>query len=189
MKFNNVILVAALVLTGGGMAYGDVSNPNIQGPGGNDHHLLQFQNEKGVPSEQGQIENLEARIESLEMQLKGLFYGVADNRETSPLKVPPYDEETIQAMNQWSSENHLSKAQEKVVYSAELKTRIQRLQDRLDRFSKRPYLDSKGFKRNSLKRLMGSLKQELREETAKLAWHKTQAEQTMMSQSQGQQAS
>ena len=189
MKFNTVILSAALVLTGGGMAYGDVSDPNIQGPVVNDHQSLQFQNDKGATNEQSRIKNLEARIESLETQMRGLFYGVANNRDASPLEVTPYNEETIQAMNQWSHEDHLSKAQEKVVYSKDLKAKIQRLQDRFDRYSKKPYLDTKGFKRDSLERQMGSLKQELRQETAKLAWHKTQAQKTMMSQSQSQQAS
>ena len=176
MNFNTAILATALILTGSGVAYGDFSNSNIQGPVGNDHHLIEFQNDKAVTMGPSRIENLEARIQSLEMQMKGLFNGVANDQEVSPLKVPPYDEETIQAMNQWSSENHLSKAQEKVIYSEKLKAKIQRLQDRFDRFSKKPYLDTKGFKRDSLKRLMGSLKKELREETAKLAWHKTQAQ-------------
>lgn len=176
MKFNTVILAAALVLTGSGMAYGDLSNPNIQGPAGNNHHLLDYQNDKGVTTGSNRFENLEARIESLETQMKGLFKGVANNREASPIKVPPYNEETIQAMNQWSSHNHLSKAQEMVANSEELKAKIQRLQDRFDRFSKKPYLDTKGFKRDGLKRHMGSLKKELRVETAKVAWHKTQAQ-------------
>lgn len=184
MKLNKLVMTAVLVLAGSGMAYGDVSNPNLQGPIGHDQQILQVQNEKGVTNEQSRIKNLEARIESLETQIRGLFYGVTHNRDASPLAVQPYDEETIQAMNQWSSEDHLSKAQEKVVYSEELKAKIQGLQVRFDRFYKKPYLDTKGFKRNSLNRLMGSLKQELRQETAKLAWHKTQAQVTMVSKSQ-----
>ena len=176
MKVNNVILAAALVLTGSGMAYGDFSNPNIQGTDGNNHQLLQFKNDEGVTPGQSRLESLEARIESLEMQLEASFKGVANNGEASTLKVPPYDEETIQAMNQWSTESHLIKAQEKVVYSEELKTKIQELQDQFDRLSQRPYLDTKGFKRDGLKRLIGSLQKELQEETAKVVWHTTQAQ-------------
>ena len=189
MKFNNVILAAVFVLTGGGIAHGDVSGSNIQGPAVNDHQSLQFQNEKGTTSEQIRIKNLEGRIASLERQIQGFFFGVAKNRRASPLQAPPYDEETIQAMNQWSSEDHLSVAQEKIAYSDELRAKIQRLQARFDRFSQKPYLDTKGLKRNSLKRMLGSLNEELGHETAKLAWHKTQAQKTMMSQSQGQQTS
>lgn len=189
MKFTKLVLAAALVLTGGGMAHGDVSNPNIQWPIGNDHQSLHFQNEKEMTNENSRIKNLEARIESLETQMKKLFHGIVDNRDVSHLGGIHYDEETIQAMNEWSPEDHLSKVQEKVVYSEELKSKIQRLKDRIDLFTKKPYLDTKGFKRDRFNRLLGNLKQELQEETAKLVWHKTQARKAMASKSQSQQAS
>lgn len=190
MKLNHVILATIFVLGGGGMAQADVSSPNLEGPLGSNHHSMSVQNDTGVTEDHNsQIKNLEARIASLETQMNRLFQGLAEGRETSQVRSIPYDKETIQAMAGWSSEDHLNKAQEKVVYSGELKAKIQQLQERIDRFSQRPHLDTKGFKRAGLKRLLGNLQQELQEETAKLAWHKTQAQQTMVSQSQTQQAS
>ncbi len=175
MKFNTLLMTTALVLGGGGLVHADVTNPIVfDSPLGNDSQLLRVQNETGVTN--NRIGNLENRIELLESQIQTLLHGLADNRNTSIFGGTPYDEETIQRMNQWSPEDHLSKAQEKVVYSEELKSKIQQFQGRIDQLTKRPYLDTKGFKRAGLKRLMGNLQQELRMETAKLAWHKTQAE-------------
>ncbi len=186
MKLNPLILTTVFILGGAGMAHADVSNPN---PLGNDYQALPMQNDTGATDANSRIQSLEARIASLETQMNKLFHGMAVDRETSHSRAIPYDEKAIQAMNAWSSEDHLNKAQEKVVYSGELQAKIQRLQERIDRFSQKPYLDTKGFKRAGLKRLLGNFQQELQEETAKLAWHKIQAKQTRVSQSQDQQAS
>ena len=171
------------------MAHADVSSTNHQGPLGNDHHALPMQNDTVATGDKSKIKNLEARIASLETQINKLFQGKAIEQGTPKAVPTPYDKETIQAMDAWSSEDHLNKVQEKVVYSGELKAKIERLQERIDRFTKKPYLDTKGFKRARLNRILGNLQKELQEETAKLAWHKTQAQQTMVSSSQHQQAS
>ncbi len=183
MKLNHVILTTVFILGGAGMAHADVSNPNPQG-------TLGIANQsQAVQQETGRVKNLEARIASLESQLNALLRGPAVSGKTPHAVPAPYDPEAIQAMNKWSSEDHLNTAQEKVVYSGELKAKIQQLQNRIDRFTQKPYLDTKGLKRAKLNRILGNLQKELQEETAKLAWHKSQAKQTMISKSQHQQSS
>ncbi len=189
MKLNHWILTTMFMIGGGGLAQADVSNPNFQGALGPDYQSSTVQNETRVTDDKEKINNLEARIASLESQLNALFRGTAESGKTPHAVPAPYDREAIQAMNKWSSEDHLITAQEKVVYSGELKAKIQYLQDRIDRFTQKPYLDTKGLKRAKLNRILGNLQKELQEETAKLAWHKSQAKQTMVSQSQNQQAS
>ena len=101
----------------------------------------------------------------------------------------PYGSQVVRTMKGWSSIDHLAEAKASQREADILKEKVQKLQSRIDRFSQKPYLDTKGFKRSGLKILKGNLTKELREATQKTAWHKSQAKTIMISESNNQQRS
>ena len=95
----------------------------------------------------------------------------------------PYDPETSKTMVGWSSKDHLTKARVHHQQFEALESKIHSLNDRIDRLNRKPYLDSKGLKRNSLKRIKGNLVRNFRDAALKTAWHQEQAQKLMLSES------
>ena len=57
----------------------------------------------------------------------------------------------------------------------DLENQIEKVQARIDKFNQKPYLDTKGFKRQGLRLWKGKLVNELKEAADKVVWHETQA--------------
>jgi len=51
---------------------------------------------------------------------------------------------------------------------------IQRLENRLSYLAKKPHMDPIGFRRDSVKRSLGNLKNAMKEIEQKIAWHRNQ---------------
>ena len=77
---------------------------------------------------------------------------------------------------EWVSEDHRIAA---VIYTQEtsrLEAKVANLARRVEKFIKKPYLDPKGFKRQSARRLMGTYRGELTELYERIAWHHAEAD-------------
>jgi len=101
----------------------------------------------------------------------------------------PYDVEKLQSMQTWTVENHVDKAKAAKEKFENLEAKIDELQTKIDKFSQKPYLDTKGFKRQGLRLWKGKLINELRQIADKVVWHETQAHQMLASQDDHQQDS
>ncbi|NKB81191.1 MAG: hypothetical protein GKS05_04740 [Nitrospirales bacterium] len=97
------------------------------------------------------------------------------------LEQVPYDSNRVQMMQGWTSEEHVREATAHHQKAEDLHMEIQRLQNRIDRFFQKPYLDTKGFKRSRLKHMKGHLIQAFRKATTKTVWHTRQAEKIITS--------
>ncbi|MEX2493532.1 MAG: hypothetical protein WD425_17410 [Nitrospirales bacterium] len=132
---------------------------------------------------------LASKYEELEAKMARLSPEESSQQEESALNKNPYDPQVDRTMQGWSSMDHLAEAKVSQQEAAILERRVQKLQNRIDEFSQKPYLDTKGFKRSGLKILKGNLTQELRETTQKTAWHTLQAKTIMLSESNHQERS
>jgi len=126
------------------------------------------------------LERLESKIEALESRIDQYLPKSGFEVEVGTV---PYQNETVKKMVSWSSKDHLKEANAHQQKAVTLEKKIQDLNDRINRLTEKPYLDTKGFKRASLKRIKGNLMQDFRDATTKTVWHKTQAAKTMMSES------
>ena len=142
-------------------------------------HLMNG-HEPGVQTNQQKLERLEAKIKALESRIDNYLPKPTSESE---LGSNPYAPDTVKKMVGWSSKDHLMEARAHHQTVETLEQKIQILNDRIDRFNKKPYLDTKGFKRAGLKRIKGNLVQDLREARVKTVWHKEQAEKVMLSDS------
>ena len=127
---------------------------------------------------QAKIERLESKIQALESRINQ--YLPKDSNKIE-LTGNPYESKMVQQMVNWSSNDHLQEAKVQHQKIQDLENRIGSINERIDRFNKKPYLDTKGFKRSSLKHIKENLVQDLRQATMKTAWHKEQAEKSMFS--------
>ena len=84
-----------------------------------------------------------------------------------------------QSVHTWSVTDHVSKAKAAKNQFKGLEGKIEKLQARIDKFNKKPHLDTKGFKRQGLRLWKGKLVNELRETADKIAWHETQAKEML----------
>ncbi|MDT7044056.1 hypothetical protein [Candidatus Nitronereus thalassa] len=167
MLFQRALLTMVFFMVGSTLALADSSQ-------------LMKDQATGVQSDQKKLERLESKIQALESRINQ--YLPKSSTEVD-LGSNPYDSDVVKRMVGWSSQDHLTKAREHQEQIDSLDNKIQNLNDRIERFNKKPYLDTKGFKRDNLKRLKGNLVQDLREATVKTAWHQEQAEKVMFSES------
>lgn len=92
------------------------------------------------------------KVELLEAKIKALESLIDKHLPTAPLDMEPQ------------------------LNSPEVAQKIQDINDRIERFNKKPYLDPKGFKRASLKRIKGKLIQELRDTTIRTVGNQDKTE-------------
>ncbi|GJL64994.1 MAG: hypothetical protein NPIRA04_36480 [Nitrospirales bacterium] len=101
----------------------------------------------------------------------------------------PYNDEKLQSMQAWSVENHVEKAMAAKEKFENLEAQIDEVQTRIDKLTQKPYLDTKGFKRQGLRLWKGKLINELRDVADKVVWHENQAQDMLASQDDHQQDS
>ncbi len=87
----------------------------------------------------------------------------------------PTSPSSEQIKNEWTAEEHLNAANLFEETAARLESKVGHLEQRVERYIKKPYLDPKGFKVQGWKRLMGSHRAELSELREQIAWHYGQA--------------
>ncbi|MDH5575655.1 MAG: hypothetical protein OEY80_09245 [Nitrospirota bacterium] len=81
-----------------------------------------------------------------------------------------------QATKEWSAEEHREAADLLHEEAVRLEDQVAHLEQRVERFNKKPYLDPKEIKRNSWKRRMGVYRAEISELYEKIAWHHREAD-------------
>lgn len=133
---------------------------------------------KGSSVIQEKLEKIESKIDSLESRIN--HYLPKPSAESEVGK-NPYGDSTTRTMAGWSSKDHLTKAHVYEEQVGTLEKKIHELDDRIDRFREKPYLDTKGFRRANLRLLRGHLIHDLREATQKVVWHEKQAKKIMLS--------
>ena len=101
----------------------------------------------------------------------------------------PYDPETRQTMQTWSVDEHIASAKAAKEKFDVIEAKVEALQQRIDRFAQKPYLDTKGFKRQGLRLLKGKLMNELGQAADRVVWHENLAKEILVSQDKSQQHS
>jgi len=146
-------------------------------------------NGQELKTKQEKLEILAKKFKELEAEMERLLPESSLHRQGSEPKKNPYGSQVVRTMQNWSSMDHLAEAKAAQQEAETLENKIQNLQNQIDTYSKKPHLDTKGFKRSGLRILKGNLTKELREVTQKIAWHKSQANTIMISESKHQQRS
>ncbi|MCA9464663.1 MAG: hypothetical protein KC643_04370 [Nitrospira sp.] len=82
---------------------------------------------------------------------------------------PPHIPSELAAEEHWEA----SELYEETLVRLELK--VGHLEKRIERFTKKPYLDPKGFKKQSAKLLIGAYESEIAELRNHITWHKNEA--------------
>ena len=182
MLKSQFVLAAMFLVFGSSVVLAESANTNSQGSLG-----VEALNEQESNTRQDKLDILASKYEALEARMEKLFSG-SSQRQGSDL-VNPYGSQMVQTMQGWSSRDHLAEAKTNQQDADTLKKKVQNLQNRIDTYSQKPYLDTKGFKRSGLKILKGNLTKDLREATQKIAWHQSQAKTIMISESNHQQRS
>lgn len=132
---------------------------------------------------------LASKYEELEAKMERLSPESSFQQQGADLNKNPYGSQVDRTMQGWSFMDHLAEAKANQQEADTLEEKIQNIQHRIDTYSKKPYLDTKGFKRSGLEILKGKLTKDLRSATQKIAWHKLQAKTIMISESNDQQRS
>ena len=181
MAINKIALTTVILVCSSSLALAEGGGFVSSEPwSGNDFLALTVKEDSSMTNG-GKLEILESKVKELETRIDK--YLPRASRDQQSRGENPYNYETVRTMQGWSPQDHLLKAKTYHQRSEVLDGKIQKLQDRIDRFSQKPYLDTKGFKRASLKVLKDTLVQELHEATTKTAWHKAQAKKIMISES------
>ncbi len=81
-----------------------------------------------------------------------------------------------QTADEWSAEEHRVAADLFEEEAARLETKMAYLDQRVERFTKKPYLEPKGFRRQGWKRLMGTYRGKIADLREQIAWHQQEAE-------------
>ena len=77
--------------------------------------------------------------------------------------------------SQFSADDHLTMAQTLEQKVATLEAKILKMAEKITEYDSKPYLDTKGFRRDSLKRIIGSTLKEIKILRERIAWHRTEA--------------
>ena len=81
-----------------------------------------------------------------------------------------------QAANEWSAEEHREVADLLDEDAVRLKAKVAHLEQRVERFNKKPYLDPKEIKRQEWKALIRANREEISELREQIIWHHEEAE-------------
>ncbi|HBP90115.1 MAG TPA: hypothetical protein PKK23_11965 [Nitrospirales bacterium] len=74
-----------------------------------------------------------------------------------------------------TAEDHLTKAQNLEKEIERLEAQVSELKQDVARYNEKPYLDTKGFRRNGLKLLIGTSEKKISNIRKIVAWHRTEA--------------
>ena len=100
------------------------------------------------------------------------FNGVVVSRGTGQ----PSHLSSQQAVNEWSAEEHREAADLLDEDAVRLKAKVAHLEQRVERFNKKPYLDPKEIKRQEWRGLIRANQEEISELREQIAWHHEEAE-------------
>jgi len=81
-----------------------------------------------------------------------------------------------QATKEWSAEEHLEVADLLDEEAVRLKAKVAHLEQRVERFNKKPSLDPKEIKRQEWKALIKANREEISELREQIVWHHEEAE-------------
>ena len=104
--------------------------------------------------------------------------GKADRLNGAPPseeKVPPRHLSS-QAAKEWSAENHREAADLLDEEAVRLEAKVVHLEQRVERFNKKPYLDPKEIKRQEWRALIKANREEIAELREQIIWHHGEAE-------------
>ena len=82
---------------------------------------------------------------------------------------------TTNSFKEWSAEDHMALARTQDQEAQKLIARIEKLVEQISNLTNKPYLDPKSLRRDSLKRITGTLIGELRTIQTQIAWHQKEA--------------
>ncbi|WNM62336.1 hypothetical protein [Candidatus Nitrospira neomarina] len=74
-----------------------------------------------------------------------------------------------------TAEFHLTQAQKLEQEAADLAAKVRELNQKVAKYEKKPYLDTKGFHRDGLKRIIGTTLQKVSALQDQVAWHRDEA--------------
>ena len=91
------------------------------------------------------------------------------------------DTETRQVLQTLSVDEHLRILASAKQQFEDLENRIEKVEARIDNLTRKPYLDTKGFRRQGLRLRKGRLLSEQIEAANKIVWHETQVKEMQAS--------
>jgi len=94
--------------------------------------------------------------------------------QTKPQVLPPHL--SSQAAKEWSAEEHQEAADLLHEEAVRLEAQVAHLEQRVERFNKKPYLDPKEIKRQEWKALVRANREEISELREQIIWHRGEAE-------------
>lgn len=189
MFISQFVLAATFWVFGSSVVLAEISNPSPLENFNVEESPVLSADAHGSKTIQEKWDFLLSKYEELEARMERLAPEPSFQQQGSDLKKNPYGSQVVRAMQSWSSMDHLVKAKAHQQEAETLEEKIQNLQNQIDTYSQKSYLDTKGFKRSGLEILKGNLTKDFREATQKIAWHKLQAKTTMTSESKHQQRS
>ncbi len=117
------------------------------------------------------------RMEAYQAEISELYeriawhHGEADpSSKVSPVHLSP------QAAQEWSAEEHREAADLLDEDAVRLKAKVAHLEQRVERFNKKPYLDPNEIKRQEWKALIRANREEISELREQIIWHHKEAE-------------
>ncbi len=97
-------------------------------------------------------------------------FGMASANLTASMEVPG-----TQSTALGTSGEHLKKAESLEEELTQLNDKLEKLTDKIRRYENKPYLDTKGLRRDSLERLMGTTVARANALREQIAWHRQEA--------------
>lgn len=77
--------------------------------------------------------------------------------------------------NETNAEDHLKAAENFEEKLTTLEDEVRRMAEKFGEYNRKPYLDTKGLRRDSLKRIIGSTMKEIEDLRERITWHRTKA--------------
>ena len=114
-------------------------------------------------------------MKQLTMLIAAIFLLVSPMSVASGDTTSPNTHLGISEWSQTTADDHLTTAQTLEQKVATLEAKVIKMAERVAEFDRKPYLDTKGFRRDSLKRIIGSTLKEIKDLQKRIAWHRTEA--------------
>ncbi len=117
------------------------------------------------------------RIDAYQAEISELYERIAwHHGEADPSSKVPPAHLSSQAAKEWSAEEHLEAADLLDEDAVRLEAKVAHLEQRVERFNKKPYLDPKEIKRQEWKALIRANREEISELREQIIWHHGEVE-------------
>ena len=117
------------------------------------------------------------RMDAYRAEISELYERIAwHHGEADPSSKVPSTHLSSQAAQEWSAEEHREAADLLDEDAVRLKAKVAHLEQRVERFNKKPYLDPKEIKRQEWKALIRASREEISELREQIIWHHEEAE-------------